>query len=135
MRYKLLTCVLIGLGALWLTSCSTSRKATHEARELKVESVEWKDSSVVQSVEVHDTLREVTTITVDRNDKGDTLRLVQITERDRYRDRDRVRDEHQKTVVKMDTVYIERRDSVQVTEFHGSSVQGEKKSSFLSILK
>jgi hypothetical protein len=83
---------------------------------LRVEGLEWRDSVVVQNIEIHDTLREVTTITVDRNDKGDTLRLIQVTERNRYRDRDRVRDEHQKTVVKTDTVYIERKDSVVVKE-------------------
>ena len=40
---------------------------------------------VVQSVEVHDTLREVTTITVDRNDRGDTLRQSIVTDRERVR--------------------------------------------------
>lgn len=45
-----------------------------------------RDSVVVQSIEVHDTLREVTTITVDRNDRGDTLRQSIVT--DRYRGRD-----------------------------------------------
>ena len=91
---------------------------------------------VVQSVEVHDTLREVTTITVNRNDRGDTLRLVQVTERDRYRYRDRVRDVHQKTVVKTDTVYVAIRDSVSSSKFQGSIVQGSnKKNSFVSSLK
>ena len=42
-----------------------------------------RDSSAVERVEVLDTLKEVTTITIDRNDKGDTLKVVQITDRTR----------------------------------------------------
>jgi len=93
-----------------------------------------RDSVVVQSLVVLDTLKEITTITVDRNDKGDTLRLVQVTERDRYRNRDRVRDEQQKTVVKTDTVYIERRDSVMVSNTNLTNPTN-KKSNFVSSLK
>lgn len=93
-----------------------------------------RDSSLVERVEVHDTLREVTTITVDRNDRGDTLRLVQVTERDRFRDRDRVRDEQQKTVVKTDTVYIERKDSVAVSNTNLTNTTN-KKSNFVAALK
>ena len=93
-----------------------------------------RDSSLVERVEVHDTLREVTTITVDRNDRGDTLRLVQVTERNRYRDRDRVRDEHQKTVVKTDTVFIEHKDSVEVTNTNLTNPT-KQKSNFVAALK
>ena len=71
---------------------------------------------VVECVEVHDTLREVTTITVDRNDKGDTLKVVQITDRDRLRDRSQLRDKSEKLIVKTDTVYIAVRDSVVVRD-------------------
>ena len=87
-----------------------------------------RDSVVVQSLVVLDTLKEITTITVDRNDKGDTLRLVQVTERDRYRNRDRVREEQQKTVVKTDTIYVAVRDSVSSSTFQDSS--GEDKSTW-----
>ena len=62
-------------------------------------------------VAVHDTIREVTTITVQTNDAGDTLKVVQITDRDRARNREAVRDKEERLVVKTDTVYIEKRDS------------------------
>ena len=60
---------------------------------------------------VHDTIREVTTITVQTNDVGDTVKVVQITDRDRARAREAVRDKEERLVVKTDTVYIEKRDS------------------------
>ena len=62
-------------------------------------------------VAVHDTIREVTTITVQTNDAGDTLKVVQITDRDRARNREAVRDKEERLVVRTDTVYIEKRDS------------------------
>jgi hypothetical protein len=65
---------------------------------------------------VHDTIREVTTITIRQNEAGDTLKVVQITDRDRLRDRSQVRDKSEKLIVKTDTVYIEKRDSVVVRD-------------------
>ena len=62
-------------------------------------------------VAVHDTIREVTTITVQTNDAGDTVKVVQITDRDRARNREAVRDKEERLVVRTDTVYIEKRDS------------------------
>ena len=69
---------------------------------------------VVECVEVHDTLREVTTITVDRNDKGDTLKVTQITDRDRIRSKADVRSKKEVVRVERDTVYVEKRDSILV---------------------
>jgi hypothetical protein len=63
-------------------------------------------------VELHDTIREVTTITVDRNEVGDTVKLVQIADRTRARDRDKIARQTTKAVVERDTVFVERRDSV-----------------------
>ena len=65
-------------------------------------------------VAVHDTIREVTTITVQTNETGDTVKVVQITDRDRARNREAVRDKEERLVVRTDTVYIEKRDSVFV---------------------
>ena len=62
-------------------------------------------------VAVHDTIREVTTITVQTNEAGDTLKVVQITDSDRARNREAVRDKEERLVVRTDTVYIEKRDS------------------------
>ena len=65
-------------------------------------------------VAVHDTIREVTTIAVQTNEAGDTVKVVQITDRDRARNREAVRDKEERLVVRTDTVYIEKRDSVFV---------------------
>jgi hypothetical protein len=64
--------------------------------------------------DVRDTLREVTTITIDRNDKGDTLRIATVTDRTRSRERDRFRVQDSRVMVKTDTVYVAVRDSVDV---------------------
>ena len=85
-------------------------------------------------VAVRDTIREVTTITVDRNDKGDTLKVVQVTDRDRIRDRSQLRDKSEKIIVKTDTVYIAVRDSVQVTTTNLSNPTN-KSSNFVRSLK
>ena len=66
---------------------------------------------------VHDTIREVTTITVRQNEAGDTLKVVQVTDRDRLRDRSQLRDKSEKLIVKTDTVYIAVRDSVSSSRF------------------
>ena len=61
-----------------------------------------------------DSVVERTTVTVDRKENGDTVRVSIVTERDRVRDRAVVKESKEKVVVKTDTVYIEQRDSVLV---------------------
>jgi hypothetical protein len=85
-------------------------------------------------VEVYDTLREVTTITIRENEKGDTLKLVQITDRTRATDRAAARDKEEKLVIRTDTVYIAVRDSVSSFRFQDSG-PANKKSNFVSSLK
>ena len=116
-------------------SCSVQRTAVAESSALRVESSEsvQKVDSVV--VEVRDTLREVTTIMIDRNDKGDTLKVVQITDRERLSSKADVRRQKEDVRVVRDTVYIERKDSVSVQEFKGSNGSSEKKSGFLTYVK
>lgn len=65
---------------------------------------------------VHDTLREVTTITIRQNEAGDTLKVVQITDRDRFRSKADVRSKKKVVRVERDTVYIERKDSMVVRD-------------------
>ena len=119
-----------------MTGCGVSRTATNTSVESRVAEeriTEARDSVVV---ELRDTLKEVTTVTVDRNDVGDTLRITTVTDRTRASVRDRVRDVEVKIVEKTDTVYVERKDSVRVQEFQGSSVQGAARASpFVSALK
>ena len=102
-----------------MTGCGVSRTATNTSVESRVAEeriTEARDSVVV---ELRDTLKEVTTVTVDRNDVGDTLRVTTVTDRTRASVRDRVRDVEVKIVEKIDTVYVERWDSVFVEQVAG----------------
>ena len=83
-----------------------------ESLEVRAESSEMREASV--ALEVVDTVKEVTMITVRENEAGDTVRLVQVTERERVRNRERAQEVVEKVVVRVDTVYVERRDSVVV---------------------
>lgn len=97
----------------------------------------WARDSVREQVvvAVHDTLREVTTITVQLGQAGDTVKVAQVTERDRFRDRAALRDKEEKLIVRTDTVYVAVKDSVQVQKFNCSTVQGDKPPAFVSVLK
>ena len=87
------------------------------------------------ALELRDTVREVTTITIDRNETGDTLRLTQVTERERSRERDRFRVQDSRVVVVHDTVYVERKDTVAVEKNTNFSNGTNKSSNFVSSLK
>ena len=73
-------------------------------------------------VAVHDTIREVTTITVDRKENGDTVKTSIVTDRERVRDRAAVKDKKEKIIVRHDTVFVAVRDSVMV-ESHTESTE------------
>jgi len=60
--------------------------------------------------------------------------VVQITDRDRIRDRSQLRDKSEKIIVKTDTVYIEKRDSVSVESRNYESTE-TRKSNFVTSLK
>ena len=119
-----------------LTGCGVSRTATNTSLESRVAEeriTEARDSVVV---ELRDTLKEVTTVTVDRNDAGDTLRVTTVTDRTRASVRDRVRDVEVKIVEKIDTVYVERKDSsLQVTAYGLQEGDKARASPFVSALK
>ena len=90
------------------------RTVTHEATDLRIQEsteVTARDSVVV---ELRDTLVETTTITIDRNEVGDTLKVVQVTDRERVRSRADVRSKKEEVRVVRDTVYVAVRDSVLV---------------------
>lgn len=107
------------------------------SEKLTVESSELRDSSRVERevVAVYDTIMETTTIHIQTNEAGDTLKVAQVTERDRIRDRAQVKDQHERVVMKTDTVYVAIRDSTDVKE-KGMKVQETgTKSNFVSTLK
>ena len=86
------------------------------SQKTSVRSRETSDSVSRQTMVVErDTLREVTTITVQTNERGDTVKVVQVTDLTRARNRDTTTDRQEKTVTKTDTVFIERRDSTAVS--------------------
>ena len=58
-----------------------------------------------------DTLIEVTTVTVQLNEVGDTVKTSTVTDRTRARAFDRRKDVEIRTEIVRDTVYIEKRDS------------------------
>ena len=101
-----------------------------ELRSSELRSSEVRDSVMV---EVRDTVMETTTIVIDRNEDGDTVFTSVVTERNRIRNRDRVRDNHEKTVIRNDTVFVEKRDSVYVNT--NRSNMKNRASPFVSSLK
>ncbi len=102
--------------SLLLAGCGTSRRATSE--HVRAARTEQRDCLRTEriAVAVHDTIVEVTTVTIRENEAGDTLQIAQLTERTRTSVRDRINDVQERVAVRTDTVYIERRDSVEVKE-------------------
>ena len=117
-----------------MTGCRSSRQTTvansAERSVLTVESerqIERVDSVVVEQ---RDTLREVTTLTIMTNDKGDTLKVTQVTERDQLRSRYDVRHSREDVLTVRDTVYVVTRDSVMIQdsmyEHHEKSTKSKR---------
>ena len=98
-----------------VVSESRDRVATYrEADSMKEEKV----------VAEHDTVMEVTTIHVRTNEAGDTVFRSIVTDRMRAASRDKIATQTTKTVVKTDTVYVERRDSVATSSKDGGGQSG-----------
>lgn len=108
MRYSASATVLIALTVLCSTSCSVSRKASSSERLLRTEATTRDTVWQQVVVAVHDTLREVTTITLQQNDQGDTLKLVQVTDRKRASRSSDLRENKERTEVRVVTVYVEK---------------------------
>ena len=139
MRSNGLATALTVLIVLCVTACSTSRKATEvSSSKLQVSSAESVNRVDSVVVELMDTLREITTITIQTNEVGDTVKVTQITDRTRARDRDRSRLKAERLEVKTDTVYIQK-DSVSVEDkkigLSASTDGSPKKPGFLTYVK
>ena len=106
---------VIALIALLVSGCGVSRRVTTE--QVRIERAECRDSSQVERVmvAVHDTVVETKIIHIQTNEAGDTLRVAQVTERDRIRDCAQVKNKEVEVRVVRDTVFIEKRDSVSAT--------------------
>ena len=95
-----------------MTACGSSREVARSSDRVATYSTERaekeKDSVVVT---IRDTVREVTTIHIQTNEAGDTIRMSTVTDRDRSRLMADVRSKKEETRVIRDTVYVEKRDS------------------------
>lgn len=113
---------------------STKQTASKEVLSFKVQDTREQEARDSVVIEFRDTLKEVTTVTVQLNELGDTVKVSTVTDRTRASDRSQLRDKSEKIIVKVDTVYVERRDSVQVDrgQLTGDS---SRASPFVSALK
>ena len=107
--------VLTGLSVLCVTGCSSTRSVS-SAESVKTTTnftniTNEKDSVFVAE---KDTLKEITVITINTNEMGDTVKVTQVTDRTRASVRDRAKAVEVKVVEKTDTVYIQKTDSVYV---------------------
>ena len=108
--------------------CRVTKEVTRsdvrsQRSEVRVDSV--KEDVVVA---VHDTIMEVTTIHIRTNDAGDTVRMTTVTDRDRVTDRSRNDRAMYRSMVKTDTVYVEKRDSVLIKNEKGARASPFEKS-------
>lgn len=111
------------LVALIVSACSSSQStAVSEFQDSRVQGS--RDSVRVEQVmvAVHDTMMETKTITITKNVDGDTLRLTQITDRTRASAMSDVRSKKEDVRVRVDTVYVEKRDSVMVKRHQTSDI-------------
>ena len=107
-----------------MTGCWSSRKAV----SLTQTSQRHEVSDTIREqvvVEVHDTVRETTTITVQLDTAGDTVRVSTVTERDHVRDRSQLKVKSEKLKVETDTVYVER-EAEKTVAVAGPNVEIDK---------
>ena len=97
-----------------MSCCSTKQTASKKVLSFKVQDSREQEARDSVRLELRDTLKEVTTVTVQLNETGDTIKVSTVTDRTRASVRDRMRNVELKTVMKTDTMCIERRDSVIV---------------------
>ena len=134
MRYRLSTLALTGTIVLLSASCSVSRKATDKSVEFRVESLESVDSSRVESLVVLDSIVETKTITITKNEAGDTVFTSVVTDRTRARETSDVRSKTVDVRMRVDTVYIVK-DSADVLTTLNSPTTLNSKPSTLNYLK
>ncbi len=106
---------------LCMASCSTKQQVARESQVVAHEErmAEARDSIRVEKVivMVHDTIMERTVVHVQTNEAGDTLKVAQVTERDRFRSMTGVR---QKEEMVKDSGRAEVRGQRTVLTMHSS---------------
>ena len=128
--------LVIVLGVLIVSACSSSREAAVSSiRVQDSRTQELRDSSRVERIEEQDTLKEVTTVTVQLNEVGDTVKVSTVTDRTRVRSRDAIATQKTKTEIVRDTVYVERKDSVEIRSRPSAGVGQSGKSALNTTLR
>ena len=113
MLYRKSVTVLTALLALCMTSCSVQKSMTASSRTVEFQGSSVRDSlreEIAQNLNENLAEKEIVTITVERNERGDTVKLERVT--DRRMVRDRSLKEEVKVVEKHDTVFVQKTDSV-----------------------
>ena len=119
-----------------MSACGSSRQAAvSRLAELRInESMEERSRESVV-VAVHDTMMETKTMTITKHVDGDTLFRSVVTDRERIRNAADVRSKKEDVRVRVDTVYVEKRDSSYVKNTNGTNDTNSRASPFVSSLK
>ncbi len=97
-----------------MTGCGSSRQVLRSEQELRTTQKAMTETRDSMIIELRDTVKEVTMITVRENEVGDTIRMTTVTDRLRTRDRGAIAMQRTKVEVKTDTVFMEKRDSIEI---------------------
>ena len=86
-------------------------------------------------VAVYDTLMVTKTITIRENEAGDTIRMTMIMDRERVRLMADVRSKKEESRVVVDSIYIERNDSIRTQNARFTAREDSQSFSLVSVLK
>ena len=86
-------------------------------------------------VAVYDTLMVTKTITIRENEAGDTIRMTTIMDRERVRSMADVRSKKEEARVVVDSIYIERNDSIRTQNTRFADREENRSSSLVTVLK
>lgn len=101
--------------ALIVSACSSSRRVVNSRENIATYSTERAEKEVDSVVVAErDTILETTTIHIQTNEVGDTIARSMVTDRTRARSRDAITALRTKTEVVRDTVFVEKRDSIEI---------------------
>ena len=108
--------------ALSVSACCSSRQtATAESTELRINEYTEERNHESTEVELRDTVMETKTITITKNEAGDTTFTSVVVDRFQMRDRSQLTDNRLKIIVERDTAYIAVRDSVVESRNYGAT--------------
>ena len=119
-----------------MTACGSSREVARSSDRVATYETERAEKEVDRVVVAErDTIREVTTVTIQLGATGDTLFQSVVTDRLRGRSRDAIATQKTKVEVVRDTVVVEKRDSVNVETFRQAQGDRARASPVVSALK